>query len=51
MSAVMKIVKDEGLDVLEQDFTESCRLALNVRLSDYIKIHEKYQNIYGITIK
>jgi uncharacterized YigZ family protein len=50
MSAVMRVVKDNNLEVIEQDFKETCRLRLNIRLSDYVFISEKYQDIYGVII-
>jgi uncharacterized YigZ family protein len=48
MSVVMRIVKDEHLEVVEQDFRESCRLILNIRLNDFERIHDKYKSIYGV---
>lgn len=50
MSAVMRIVKDENIEVRLQDFRESCNLHLKIRLSDYQRIKEKFENIYGVTI-
>jgi uncharacterized YigZ family protein len=51
MSIVMRIVKDENLEVLEQDFRESCQLILNVRLNDYERISNRYNDIYGVEIQ
>ncbi len=51
MSIVMRIVKDENLEVLEQDFRESCQLILNVRLNDYERISNRYKDIYGVEIQ
>lgn len=50
MSAVMRIVKDCDLEVVEQNFTESCQLKLNVRLSEYQSIKDKYDKIYGVGV-
>lgn len=49
MSPVMRIVKEEELEVMEQDFRESCNLKLNIRLADFEKIRQKYDKIYGVT--
>ena len=51
MSAVMRIVKDENLSVAKQDFMESCRLKLDIRLNDYDTILSKYQKIYGVEVE
>lgn len=51
MSVVMRIVKDESLTVQEQDFRESCRLMLNVRLADYERISNRFRDIYGVEIE
>jgi uncharacterized YigZ family protein len=48
MSAVMKIVKEEEIEVLEQNFTDKCLLTLNVRLGEYEKLNERFKNIYGV---
>lgn len=51
MSVVMRIVKDESLEVLEQDFRESCQLILNIRLGDYERISSRFDDVYGIEIQ
>lgn len=51
MSTVMRIVKDEGLSIAKQDFRESCRLVLNIRLAECDKIITKYQKIYGVEVE
>ncbi len=51
MSAIMRIVKDEDLDVLEQDFKEDCLLTLNIRLSEYERIEKRIKNVYGLYIE
>lgn len=51
MSIVMRIVKDEGLLVLEQDFRESCRLVLNIRLAEFDRVSTRFEDIYGVEIK
>ncbi len=50
MNPVMKIVKDLELDVLKQDFTDTCKLHLNVRLKDYNTVKERFEHIYGVNI-
>lgn len=51
MSVVMRIIKDEGLKVLEQDFRESCSLILNVRLNDYERISNRFKDVYGVEVQ
>lgn len=51
MSNAMRIVKEEELDVLEQDFREACRLTVNIRLDDFERIQEKFEKIYGIEVE
>ncbi len=50
MNPVMKIVKDLEIDVLKQDFTDTCKLHLNVRLKDYNDVKMRFEHIYGVDI-
>ena len=50
MSTVMKIVKDNALEIKEQDFRESCKLRLGIRLSEVKRINAQFENIYGIEV-
>lgn len=49
MSVVMRTVKAQNLNVTEQDFRESCRLVLAVRLSEIERVKNTFDEIYGVT--
>ncbi len=50
MGDVMRIVKEEGATVLEQDFQLSCRLRLSLRRGQMPHMRERFENLYGATI-
>lgn len=50
MGEVMRVVKEEGATVLEQDFQLSCRLRLSLRRSQMPHMRERFENLYGATI-
>ena len=50
MSSVMRVVKERGLAVLEQDFREKCRLRVSVRLSGYNAAEEVLEGIFGVKV-
>ena len=50
MGEVMRIVKEEGATVLEQDFQLSCRLRLSLRRGQMPHMRERFENLYGATI-
>ena len=47
----MRIVKEENLDVLKQDYTDKCILMVAVRLNDYEKVLQRYADVYGVEIQ
>jgi len=49
-NVVMKIIKDEQLDIVNSEFGLDCRLTLNVRLNKGEMVMKKFQSIYGVTI-
>lgn len=51
MNKVMRVVKEQNLTVTAQHLTESCELHLAIRQSDYAKIEEIFNNLYGLIIK
>lgn len=51
MSPVMRLVKDYGIEIQKQDFTETCVLNLNIRLNDYSMIVERFDDLYGVVVK
>ena len=50
MGDVMRIVKEEGATVLEQDFQISCRLHLSLRRGQMPHMRERFENLYGAKI-
>lgn len=51
MNEVMRVVKDEGLDVVEQDFQLNCKLTIQVRKMESNKIYERFRKIHGVQIQ
>lgn len=50
MGDVMRIVKEEGATVLEQDFQLSCRLHLSLRRGQMPHMRQRFADLYGATI-
>lgn len=50
MGEVMRIVKEEGATVLEQDFQLSCHLRLSLRRGQMPHMRQRYVDLYGATI-
>lgn len=50
MGEVMRVVKEEGATVLEQDFQLSCRLRLSLRRGQMPHMRERFENLYGAMI-
>ena len=51
MNDVMKIIKDEALDILSQDFGLDCRLTFSVRKSKSDSVISQYSKIDNLTIR
>lgn len=51
MGEVMRIVKEQGIDVLEQDFRESCRLRMRIRAAEADTLRQRLEGIYGVTLE
>ncbi len=51
MNRVMRIVKEENLHVLKQDFSLSCELVLVVERNREEIVAEKFKRIYELTVK
>ena len=49
MNDVMKILKEEHADILEQEFENACRIRFSIRRSSGMKITSRLQKIQGIT--
>lgn len=50
MNKVMRVVKEQNLTVIAQYLTESCELHLAIRQSDYAKVEEIFNNLYGVVL-
>lgn len=51
MGEVMRAVKESGARVTEQDFRESCRLALSLRAAAAPELYERYERLYGVDVR
>ncbi|MCT8340010.1 YigZ family protein [Flavobacteriaceae bacterium TK19130] len=51
MNTVMRIIKEEELEVLHQELHLDCQFTLSVRKRDADRIFEIFENTYKITIK
>ncbi len=51
MNDVMKIIKDEGLQILSQNFELSCALTFSVRKSNSTKVYDMFSKISNLEIK
>lgn len=50
MGPVMRLVKEMEARVLEQDFRESCRLELEIRLGQLPELRDRLTALYGVTL-
>ena len=50
MNKVMRVVKEQNLNITQQLLTEDCELHLAIRQSDYQRIQELFESIYGVLI-
>lgn len=50
MSMVMRIIKEENLEILNQELTNNCKIVLNIRENDVLRIKDKFLNVYGIAV-
>lgn len=46
----MRIVKDYQLNIKAQDYDTACHLKLEVRLSDYKRVRNAFEKVYGIQV-
>lgn len=47
----MRIVKDHGLKIQDQSYDVACHLSVEVRLSEYDRVKNTFEKVYGISIK
>ena len=51
MNEVMRVIKDEGLEVIDQDFQLSCKLQFMIRKNSSNRVYERYRKIHGVNIR
>ena len=51
LAEVMNVIKHENLVIVSTRFEERCRLTITVRKSEYERINQTFNNIYGVEIK
>ncbi len=50
MNTVMRLIKDENLQIIDQKMELNCKYTLAVRRKEFDRIISLVQNIYGVTI-
>lgn len=50
MNEVMRVIKDEELKILDQDFQLSCKLSFQVRKNYSNKVFDRFKKIHGVQI-
>jgi hypothetical protein len=51
MNAVMRIVKEKKLVIIDQQLMENCRFTVAVRKTDAASIFDLFNNLYKVAIK
>ena len=51
LNTAMRVVKEEDLRVVEQNFLESCEMKIAVKQSQYESVFNKFDSIYGIEVE
>ena len=51
LNTVMQTIKQEGFDITNTDFKESCKLLFTVRKTDAEKAKQIFEHIYGVNVK
>lgn len=51
MNIVMRIIKENDLNIIEQDLGLDCKIYLSVRLSQAEEVFQKFQSLYKVEIK
>jgi uncharacterized YigZ family protein len=50
MNDVMRVIKEDNLEVMKQDFQMSCEVIFQVRKNDSNKVYERFNKIHGVKI-
>ncbi len=51
MNTVMRIIKDEDLNIVNQKMELACEIEISVRQKEAARIFELFENTYKVTIK
>lgn len=51
LNTVMRVIKEENLNITSQEMQISCKLVLTIRKKDLQKIKTRFENIYGVDVK
>lgn len=51
MNQVMRILKEEQIEPLTQEFLIACKITFSVRKTESEKVFEKFNKVYGVEIK
>lgn len=51
MNTVMRIIKEENIEVLDQKMDLNCEFSISVRKKDATRVFEMFQNTYKVAIK
>ena len=50
LNPVMRMIDEEGAEILEKDFTDTCRMLLNIRESDFERVTARIAKLPGIQL-
>ena len=50
LSQAMRIIKDENLEIHSQQLTDTCRISIDVRESEFERIKGIFMNLYGVDV-
>jgi uncharacterized YigZ family protein len=50
MNDVMRVVKEDKLDVVKQDFQMSCEIIFRIRKKESNKVYDRFNKIHGVKI-
>lgn len=51
MNDVMRIIKEEKLKIAEQEFFESCRIKVDIRKKDFIRVRERFSKLHLLDLE
>lgn len=51
LNTAMRVVKEENIRIVDQDFQESCEMKIAVKQSQFDSVYKKFESIYGIEVE